>query len=96
MDTDEIEIGEWWRAWVKGKIVACVRGRERLERVSQAVHAAFRRGRLQSRDLDRILEEVKAESVDPFMGGAWREPERRERLEGLISALVLTKSAVRK
>lgn len=95
MDADEIEIGEWWRAWVKGKIVACVRGRETPERVSQAVQAVFRRERLQPHDLDRILEEIRAESVEPFMGGAWREPERRERLEGLILALGLTKPAVR-
>jgi hypothetical protein len=96
MDADEIEIGGWWRAWVKGSIVAGVRGRESPQRVSRAVHAVFRGGgRLQSRDLDQILEEVKVESVDPFVGSTWREPERRERLDGVISALGLTKSPVR-
>jgi hypothetical protein len=94
MEADDLEIGEWWRSWVKGKIAGCVRGRETPERVSQAVHAVFRRGRLQSHDVDRIVEEVKAVSVDPFISDTWREPARRERLEALISALGLAKHPV--
>lgn len=82
-------IHEWWRSMVKGRIVACIRGNDDPERVAKGVGTFVRRGRIAAADLQPIFEEVKRESVEPFAGSPWNQPERQSRFAVLMNALVV-------
>jgi hypothetical protein len=82
-----MDFSEWWRSTVKGQIVACVRGRAGSDRVARYIDTAVRRQRLTRHDVERLLREVERESVRPFMGPPWSQPERQSRLDALIASL---------
>jgi hypothetical protein len=82
-----IEIHEWQHKMVKGKIVGCILGKEKVESVSKYVNTALKNRWISHSHLDRTLVEVEQESVLPFLGHPWNQPERQQHFNALAEAL---------
>ena len=83
------DMEKWCRNLVKGRIVAHVaRGSDNLSALIKATRTVMRRNNLGQETLEGIFAEVKIESVEPFLGAAWNQPERAERFVSLKSALL--------
>lgn len=78
-----MDIAEWHRSIVCGKLVGCLRGKENPDTVARFVRTMVGKGRIAKGDLGSIVEKVNRESVLPF----GRQPERRRRLEAVVKAL---------
>jgi len=83
-----IDIPEWYRSLVKDRIAKYVaRGQDKPESIIKSTRTIVARGDVSPEDLARILEEVQIESVQPFLGPPWNQPERVGRLGHLKSGL---------
>lgn len=75
-----LDFNEWNYARCKGRITAYVsRGKEKPERIIKSIRTTMAKGNLGSEALERILQEVERESVQPFLGEPWNQPKRLER-----------------
>lgn len=82
-----IEIHEWKHRMVKGKIVGCILGKEKVESVSKYVNTALKKGWISHSLLGRMFEEVEQESIQPFLGHPRNQPERQQHFNALAEAL---------
>lgn len=84
-----LDFNEWNYSRYKGRIAAFVaRGKERPEPIIKSIRTTMAKGNLDRTALERMLAEVEAQSVHPFLGPPWNQPQRLERLrviKGLIS-----------
>lgn len=83
------DIREWYRSLLKGRIVAHVaRGTDNPNAIVKSTRTTIRRNDLAHEMLEAIFAEVDAESVKPFIGAPWNQPQRAERFHSLKSALL--------
>lgn len=83
-----IEIAEWHYRRLKGRIASHVaRGGDRPQAIIKSAQTMLAKGDISPESIARILEEVQAESVQPFLGPPWNQPERSERFTLLKSSL---------
>ena len=69
---------------VKGRVASHVaRGGDRPEAIVKYARTIVGRGDLNPEALARIVSEVESESVRPFLGPPWNQPERLGRFEQL-------------
>ena len=82
------DVREWYRRQLKGRIAGHVaRGLDRPEAIMKSARTIVARGDVSPAALTRILGEVEIESVQPFLGPPWNQPERVERFTLLKSGL---------
>jgi hypothetical protein len=82
------DLDEWYYRQLKGRAAAHVaRGGDRPEAIVKAARTIIGRGGLKSQALATIVAEVESESVRPFLGPPWNQPERLGRFEDLTSLL---------
>lgn len=82
-----IEVHESKYKTIKGKIVGCVRGKEKVESVTKYVNTALKNQRISHSLLDQMLVEIERESVQPFLGYPWNQVERRQHFDALTETL---------
>jgi hypothetical protein len=83
-----LEVGEWYYRQLKGRIAGHVaRGSDRPAAIVKSARTIVARGDISPEALARILEEVQIESVQPFVGPPWNQPERFGRFRLLKSSL---------
>lgn len=84
-----LDFREWNYARCKGRIAAFVaRADEKPERIIKSIQTTIAKGNLDHTALERMLAEVESQSVKPFLGPPWNQPERLERftvIKDLIS-----------
>lgn len=80
---------EWYRSLLKGRIAAHVaRGTDRPNAIVKSTRTTIERNALGHAILEEIFAEVNAESVNPFLGPPWNQPQRAERFRSLKSSLL--------
>ncbi len=73
----------------KGRVRSYVaRATESPERIVKSIHSLVSSGCIGQEDLDRMLSEVMAETVRPFLVDPWNQPERETRFRAIEEALV--------
>ncbi|MGO9061687.1 MAG: hypothetical protein ACLQU2_30585 [Candidatus Binataceae bacterium] len=83
------DIEGWCRSVVKGRIAAYVaRGTDNPNAVIKSTRTMMKRNNLGQEILEGIFAEVNVESVKPFPGPSWNQPQRGERFSSLKSALL--------
>lgn len=83
VETVNDELRLWWRDMARGQVVACVRGRVKVESAAKWLQTALRKRRFDVDTLNDVLSVVERESVEPFMGSPWNEPARVQRFDEL-------------
>jgi len=79
----------WCRSVVKGRIAAYVaRGTDNPNAIVKSARSIMKRNNLGQEYLEGIFAEVSVESVKPFLGPSWNQPQRAERFSSLKSALL--------
>jgi len=85
------DLNEWNLAWCKGLISSYVaRGQDRPERIAKSLATTMAKGELDRNSLQGMLTVIERESVQPFLGPQWNQPERLERFQAVRSAIHLT------
>ena len=64
------------------------RAKEPPQRIVKSVHTFMSSGRINRTDVERMLNEVLTESVVPFLGPPWNQPQRQERFQLIKDALI--------
>jgi hypothetical protein len=83
------DIQDWYRRLLKGRIASHVaRGTDNPNAIVASARTIIGRAALENEMLEDILVEVRAESVEPFLGAPWNQPKRAERFESLKSSLL--------
>lgn len=83
-----LEVGERYYRQLKGRIAGHVaRESDRPAAIVKSTRTIVARGDISPDALARILEEVQIESVQPFVGPPWNQPERFERFRLLKSSI---------
>ncbi len=73
----------------KGRIQSYVaRAKEPPERIVKSIRTIMARGGINKTDVERMLEETQAETVLPFLGSPWNQPQRQERFDAIKDALI--------
>ena len=82
-------VAKWQRQRCKGYIETWVtRPRQPLRTVSATIETIARKHSIPSPELHAIVDEVRRDSVDPFIGPPWHNgPQRQGRLEELVAVL---------
>jgi hypothetical protein len=84
-----LDVEQWCYRLVKGRIASHVaRGTDEPNTVVKFTKTLLARRRLGGDTLQRVLEEVNSESVQPFLALPWNQPERLERFRVLKSGLL--------
>lgn len=82
-------LGEFEYGICKGRVRSYVaRAMEPPQRIVKSVHTFMSSGRINRTDVERMLNEVLTESVVPFLGPPWNQPERKERFQFIKGALM--------
>lgn len=85
----ELEVQELHYENCKGRIRSFVaRATEPHERIVRSIQTYISTGRFNRDDLERMLNEVWAESVIPFLGPTWNQPVRQERFQVIRDSLM--------
>ncbi|MFQ5881776.1 MAG: hypothetical protein ACE5I9_04805 [Candidatus Methylomirabilales bacterium] len=83
-------IQDWYYKLGKGKLRSYVaREEEPLSKVAKTVKTLRETGHITSGQVERMVQEVFNESVQPFLGPPYRQPERQKRFDDLKDALGL-------
>jgi hypothetical protein len=83
------DVDEWYYRQMKGRIAAHVAsGGDKPLAIVKSARTIVSRGDLDRQALARMVAEVEAESVRPFLGPPWNQPERLERFDVLKSELL--------
>ncbi|GEM_PF-6185635 len=78
------DVNECYYRQVKGRVASHVaRGGDRPEAIVKSARTIVGRGDLKAEALPRIMGEVESESVRPFLGPPWNQPERLGRFNHL-------------
>lgn len=83
------KIREWHYARCKGLIVGHVRdGKGKPETVVKSIQTSLSKNNVADAAITKMLAEVEAESVRPFLGPPWNKPERMVRLNVIMDYLI--------
>ncbi len=82
-----LDIKQWHYDRCKGQIVACLRGKDKPERVIKSTLTSMSKGQIDREALPRMLAEVESESVRPFLRPSWNQQERLGRFQAFKDAL---------
>lgn len=83
------EIRDWYYALCKGRVANYVaRGEERPERVIKPIQTIKAKGNISEEAVERMLAEIDSESVRPFLGPPWNQPERLQRFWAIRDSLL--------
>ena len=81
----QFTVEEWRHEQIKGKIEGCIIGNERVESVRKYVNTVRNKGWISQQEFDRIVAEVKRDSVLPFLEHPWNQPERLQRFNAFVN-----------
>ena len=85
----ELNYREFLYGTCKGRVSSYVaRAKESPERIVKSIHTLVSGGSIGQEDLDRMLSEVMAETVRPFLSHPWNQPERDTRFRAIKEALL--------
>ncbi|HXG50823.1 MAG TPA: hypothetical protein VNN77_05370 [candidate division Zixibacteria bacterium] len=84
-----LDFNGWNYERCKGQAVSYVaRGRGKPDRIANSVRTTMAKGNLDRESLERMLGEIESETVRPFFGSPWNQPERLDRFRAIKDGLV--------
>lgn len=73
----------------KGRVQSYVaRAKEPPQRIVKSIQTFLSNARIKHGEVERMLNEVQRDSVLPFLGPPWNQPQRQERFQLIKDALI--------
>lgn len=85
----QLDIHEFEYRICKGRLQSYVaRAKEPPGRIVKSIRTFLSNARIEHDDVERMLNEVQRDSVVPFLGPPWDQPQRQERFQLIKDALI--------